>query len=594
MNITSAVGFPSPAQPPIRSDGAKDTGDSATAAAPGAVQFAALMALLGQAGPQLKADLMKQVPPGGVGFLDQLLAGANFADPAVAGDTNSALDAARYGMLTDSGLSGSGAKTAIVNNQSRISAAVLSRITARTTPTVEDLLAIGDKAGALARAKLDGILATAGTPEGATLAATNALAAQLLQSANNPGAPITDTDALDPEFKARLDRVISRMKSEAGLDVTLVETVRSQDRQDALFAQGRTTAGNVVTWTQDSAHTRGQAADVMVGGSFTNPVGFALLQKIANEEGLRTLGAIDPGHLELPKNSAAMTAAALALASADAKVTSVSGNGVARVATVAQVAAVGTALTQPRDSKTSATAANTTVPAPIASINAQSAGSKSSLPDGPGNKGANTERDLKGSGTDNNNTLPFGDASRTGSANFIGPRDTVNHVPVVDGAQRVQDIDTLREQSTAKSLSQITLEIDGANGEAQQITVDLRGNTVDTHISTDETSAGRLRTHVGELQGALESRGLEANAVRISSNSRPADGAEAVKQLSVGERDALRLGGTAAQAGNGAGEGQRERSSAARDWEDRQAAREDQRRNAKQHDRSRQQYQEKQ
>ncbi|MDQ6613130.1 MAG: hypothetical protein M3Y64_11900, partial [Gemmatimonadota bacterium] len=544
MSITSAVAFASPAAPVTRVDATRDTRDGVPAGAPTSEQFAAIMALLAQNNPKLKADLMKQVPANSVGLLDQLLAGAK-----VGGDTNSALDAARYGMLTDPGWSATGAKgIAPAGNQSKISAAVLSRIAARTSPSVEELLAVGDKEAALAKAKLDALLNTAGTLEGTKLAAANALAAQLLQSATNPTAPIASSDALDPEFKARLDRVISRMKSEAGLDVTLVETVRSQERQDALFAQGRTTTGNIVTWTQDSAHTRGQAADVMVGGSFNNPIGFALLQKIANEEGLRTLGAIDPGHLELPKDAAGMAAAARAIASANATVTSVSSNGVARIATVAQVAPIGTAAPDPNKPL-----ANVVAPAVTSTRSAgNSESTKSSLQDGTSEKKAGTERELKSSTADNNSAA-FGDAARPHSATFIGPREASSpSAPAVDGAQRVQDIDTLRDQTPAKSLSQITLDIDGTNGEKQQITVDLRGNTVATHITTDEASAQRLRSHIGELQGALESRGLEANAVRISSNPRPIDSAEAVKQLSASERDAMRLAGSAnSQAGDG-------------------------------------------
>ncbi len=592
MNIAASTGYQAPTAPLARVDSArelsdtKDTKDAKDTNATTSAQFAVLMELLAKTNPKLQG-LMKQTPANGVGLLDQLLAGAN-----VGSDTNTALDAARYGMLTDSGLT---AKTT-AGNQSKISAAVLSRIAARKTPSVEELLAVGDKAGALARAKLDAILATAGTNEGAKLAATSALAAQLLQSASNPTTPVTNTDGLDPDFKARLDRVISRMKSEAGLDVTVVETVRSQDRQDTLFAQGRTTPGDVVTWTQDSAHTRGQAADVMVGGSFNNPAGFALLQKIAREEGLKTLGAIDPGHLEMSKESQAIDAATRALASADAKITSAtsSGNGIARVAGVAQVAAVGNVAAQTTDATRASTAV---IPPATGARSTSTSGTKPSLSDGAQEKSANTERNLKGTSSDDGNSASFGNMSRSNGAQFIGPKESGEpQAPAVDGAQRVQDIDTLRDSSSSKPLSQITLEIDGANGETQQITVDVRGNAVGTHISTDEVSAQRLRSHVGELQGALENRGLEADVVRITGNVRPADAAEGVKQISAVERDAMRLSGAAnSNAGDGATQQhQRERSTAARDWDDRQAARDEQRRNGKQPDRSRQQYQEKQ
>jgi hypothetical protein len=102
-----------------------------------------------------------------------------------------------------------------------------------------------------------------------------------------------------PEFRERLDRVIERMESEFGYKVEVTETYRSQSRQNALYAQGRTDPGQVVTWTRASKHTAGRAADLVVDGSYDNPVAYDRLMRIAREEGLRTLGPRDPGHVEL-------------------------------------------------------------------------------------------------------------------------------------------------------------------------------------------------------------------------------------------------------------------------------------------------------
>src|SRR5690606_38311570 len=55
----------------------------------------------------------------------------------------------------------------------------------------------------------------------------------------------------------------------------------------------------VVTWTRSSNHTRGLAADLIVDGSYDNPLAMVRLARIAREEGLRTLGSRDPGHVEL-------------------------------------------------------------------------------------------------------------------------------------------------------------------------------------------------------------------------------------------------------------------------------------------------------
>jgi hypothetical protein len=105
-------------------------------------------------------------------------------------------------------------------------------------------------------------------------------------------------DALAPVFRDRLAHVIHRLHDEFGLDVKVVETWRSQERQDALYAQGRTADGPTVTWTRRSNHTRGLAADLVVGGGFDDPAAYATLAKVAAEEGLRTLPN-DPGHVEL-------------------------------------------------------------------------------------------------------------------------------------------------------------------------------------------------------------------------------------------------------------------------------------------------------
>ena len=40
-----------------------------------------------------------------------------------------------------------------------------------------------------------------------------------------------------------------------GLNVLITETYRSQERQNELYAQGRTTSGNIVTLTLNSRHT---------------------------------------------------------------------------------------------------------------------------------------------------------------------------------------------------------------------------------------------------------------------------------------------------------------------------------------------------
>ena len=159
---------------------------------------------------------------------------------------------------------------------------------------------------------------------------------------------VADTDVLDPEFSDRLTRVLDRMRK-AGHKVEVRETVRSTERQEALYAQGRTTPGPVVTWTLDSRHLEGRAADVRVDGRASGK-GYELLQRIAKEEGLRTLGARDPGHLELPRTTVdAREGAAARRGTSEFEVRPLRQGGmlampaqVARVAQVAETARVAT------------------------------------------------------------------------------------------------------------------------------------------------------------------------------------------------------------------------------------------------------------
>src|SRR5665213_1161830 len=120
-----------------------------------------------------------------------------------------------------------------------------------------------------------------------------------------PDSASSDPDALNPDFRTRLGRVITRMHDEFGKDVQLVEGFRTQSRQDYLYDQGRSRPGDVVTWTKSSKHTLGLAADVTIDGSYADAAGYKQLAQIAAQEGLRTLGSKDPGHIELPTRGGA-------------------------------------------------------------------------------------------------------------------------------------------------------------------------------------------------------------------------------------------------------------------------------------------------
>jgi hypothetical protein len=636
-------------------------------------EFAALLALLAGAGQQVRNEFLQQLPDESASLVDRLLeeaagntpsqdiaspvamqaaepgTAANASDAAsgiASGGAGAASDAMRYGMLQKQsdadttndvvdlpayararearsgegregvqgsldGLARAASRLQPLDNDKALE--VLSRVASSRGSSLEQLLALGDTRGANTRAQLDALIAKAGTPEGARLAARalmNEASTALDPSASalpvaagsraaalrngilradttanttaNTTADVTSLDVttadrslegLSPELRARVERVMERMKNEYGHDVTLVETTRSQERQDWLFAQGRTRSGPVVTWTRDSAHTRGEAVDVLIDGSWDNAAGFARLQRIAREEGLRTLGMKDPGHLELPSSKSPVDRAAEARAKVDARIPQDSANsrGVASVARVAGVAGVARVADQ------GAT--------PVSGGDAFAAGTaalQSASTDGHNGHGhafGRGERDASGKPLNNGKALgkdaPHHEARHNDQAAFGafgGPAGTPGHTGVTGAdratsvggtpasaqAERVSDIQQMRADAPATPLNRMTLNVESAPGAQERITIDVRGNTVQTQITTDASTADRMRLRTADLQDALGRHGLESDRLRIRSSGNT-DTVELSRAVS-GEREAQRVGHTGQsstpdqQSGNGARE----------------------------------------
>lgn len=51
---------------------------------------------------------------------------------------------------------------------------------------------------------------------------------------------------------------------EAGIDFIVTCTRRTQAEQDALYEQGRSKPGKIVTWTRKSKHIEGKAFDIVI------------------------------------------------------------------------------------------------------------------------------------------------------------------------------------------------------------------------------------------------------------------------------------------------------------------------------------------
>lgn len=92
----------------------------------------------------------------------------------------------------------------------------------------------------------------------------------------------------------------------SGIDnIFITETFRSQERQNYLFAQGRTRPGNIVTWTLSSNHSSRLAWDIAVGAPLSlydvttlNKVG-VIARKLGITWGGDWTGSIDRPHFEV-------------------------------------------------------------------------------------------------------------------------------------------------------------------------------------------------------------------------------------------------------------------------------------------------------
>ncbi|WP_107942730.1 M15 family metallopeptidase [Metasolibacillus fluoroglycofenilyticus] len=88
-------------------------------------------------------------------------------------------------------------------------------------------------------------------------------------------------------------------------NIFITETYRSQERQNYLYAQGRTRPGPIITWTLNSNHTSRLAWDIAVSppnvlydAAILNKVG-AIARKLNITWGGDWLGSVDRVHFEI-------------------------------------------------------------------------------------------------------------------------------------------------------------------------------------------------------------------------------------------------------------------------------------------------------
>jgi len=314
--------------------------------------------------------------------------------------------------------------------------------------------------------------------------------------------------------------------------VEIVETARTSERQDFLFSQGRTRSGPVVTWTRDSNHERGVAADLVIDGKYDNADGFADLARVARAEGLRTLGARDPGHVEMVGGTGrGLPGVELARADLPAMPTAAArpalpaqGAGVARVAEVAQVAQVA------RVARVARVAQVATVATPGAG--AVEAGAVA--PAQPARERSKGE-ERKGDGQPAPDRSPLGHlAADMGGATraAAAPRAEATAPPIgaaaLDRLTRVLD---LQDSAANRPMTQMLLRVENASGGTDSIRVGLRDGSVGASIGLDNRLGTDLPGRVEDLQRALQKHGLELDNVQIRSTRN--DGAESARVASV-------------------------------------------------------------
>ena len=112
-----------------------------------------------------------------------------------------------------------------------------------------------------------------------------------------------DIDSLLPIAQKAI-RLFFQECHKAGIKIFVTETYRSQGRQNYLYEQGRSRAGNIVTWTKSSRHTSKLAWDIAAStlGGNTNIYNTTIIKKagaIANKLGI-TWGGNWKNNLDYP------------------------------------------------------------------------------------------------------------------------------------------------------------------------------------------------------------------------------------------------------------------------------------------------------
>ena len=109
-------------------------------------------------------------------------------------------------------------------------------------------------------------------------------------------------DSLTPDTQAAVDLLDKYARKKLGTPIKVTSTLRTCSQQNALYAQGRTTPGSVVTGARGclSWHVLGRAVDIAIpGGVFADYELLGLYwESLGGNWGGRFTNIDDPGHFE--------------------------------------------------------------------------------------------------------------------------------------------------------------------------------------------------------------------------------------------------------------------------------------------------------
>ena len=110
---------------------------------------------------------------------------------------------------------------------------------------------------------------------------------------------IEDISELTPQMQTKVNNFLLECYKQ-GVDCYPFETYRSQERQNELYAQGRTKPGNKVTWTLNSRHKLREACDFAFGGpgQWHWNGDWDKMIKISEDFGLESLAPREKAHLQ--------------------------------------------------------------------------------------------------------------------------------------------------------------------------------------------------------------------------------------------------------------------------------------------------------